>query len=367
MNGNILVIGGYGQVGRHVCIELMKRYPKKVFAGGRNFQAGTAFSNETFGQVKPFRIDICNAADFGEIADNFSLIVMCLTPERPDFALFCIDRNINYIDISPSNDIPLKIKMYEKQANDFQAVCILGAGLAPGLSNLMVKNAVSYFDKVKTADIILMLGLGEKHGRDGIKWLLDNINKKFKFAAGDSIEIISTFGKKMIVDFLEIKNRKTAYAFDLADQHTIPLTLGIKHTSSYFCYDSAIITKLVVLMKKAGLFKMLKFRRVYNMFVDVFEIILKITKKFKLGSDIYSVKVEIQGINGSKNQKHQSLMIGYNNSSLTGKVVAITADRVMNGKLMRGIFYFEELFEFGYFYEHLKNDIDFKCYFSENN
>jgi len=51
--------------------------------------------------------------------------------------------------------------------------------LAPGLSNLMVKNLVNPVNKVSSTDIYLMLGISEKHGNDGVEWLLNNINYNY--------------------------------------------------------------------------------------------------------------------------------------------------------------------------------------------
>ena len=91
MKDKILVIGGYGQVGQHVCIELMKIFPERVFAGGRNIQKAISFSNETNRSVKPFKIDIYDTGSFHEILNDITLVIMCLSPHKSDFALYCIE------------------------------------------------------------------------------------------------------------------------------------------------------------------------------------------------------------------------------------------------------------------------------------
>lgn len=38
MGGKILVVGGYGNVGRIIGIELADRFPGQIIAAGRNYQ-----------------------------------------------------------------------------------------------------------------------------------------------------------------------------------------------------------------------------------------------------------------------------------------------------------------------------------------
>jgi len=360
MKDKILVIGGYGQVGKHVCIELMKNFPGRVFAGGRNIKKAISFAKETDERVKPFKIDIYDSESFHERLQEITLVIMCLSPHNNDLALFCIENKISYIDISPSNKIPSEIKLFEDKAITNETVCVLGVGLAPGLSNLMVKKVKPYFDEIKTVDLFLLLGLGEKHGIDGIKWLLDNINKEFSLKHIDRIEVVKTFKKKKKTKFPKNLKNKTAYSFDLADQHTIPKTLGLNNVSSYFCYDSAFVTKEVALLKNIGLFKLLRFDFIYNLFVRIFNIILLIINKLKLSSDIYSIKVDIEGIKDNKKLKHQSSIIGFNNSSVTGKIAAIVATHIIKGNVKHGIYYLEEVLDFDIFYEQLRKDIEYE-------
>jgi len=250
--------------------------------------------------------------------------------------------------------------LFKDRAIATETVCVLGVGLVPGLSNLMVKKAKPYFDEIKTVDIFLLLGLGERHGIDGIKWLLDNINKEFSLKRVNTIENIKTFKNKRKTKFPKNLKIRTAYSFDLADQHTIPKTLGLNNVSSYFCYDSAFVTKEVVILKRIGLFKLLRIGFLYNLFVLIFNLLLNIINKFKLSSDIYSIKVDIEGIKNNRNVKHQSSIIGYNNSSVTGKVAAIVANLIYKGEVKHGIYYLEEVLDFDVFYEQLNNDIEYE-------
>ena len=47
MDGNILIVGGYGSVGRVIAATLGNRFPGQVIAGGRNYQKARELSLET--------------------------------------------------------------------------------------------------------------------------------------------------------------------------------------------------------------------------------------------------------------------------------------------------------------------------------
>lgn len=50
MKRKIVVVGGYGQVGKVICEEMAKIYPYKVYAAGRSLQKAKQFSIETEGR-----------------------------------------------------------------------------------------------------------------------------------------------------------------------------------------------------------------------------------------------------------------------------------------------------------------------------
>ncbi|MBP1631256.1 MAG: Saccharopine dehydrogenase [Bacteroidetes bacterium] len=359
MKDKILIIGGYGQVGRNVCTELMNIFPNKIIIGGRNIKKAVSFSEETQWNVKPLKIDIYDTRKYNAILNDISLVVMCLSPKNTDLALYCIENNINYIDISPSYKMASELALYKNIPIKTQATCVLGVGLAPGLSNLMVKKAKSFFDYINSVNIFLMLGVGEKHGNDGIKWLLDNINNVYTINYDNKPRVVTPFGTIKKTTFIDKTNQRKTFSFDLADQHSIPKTLGLANVSSYFCYDSSFVTREIVLLKKIGFFKMLRISWMYNFIANIFRIVLDVINRLKLCSDIYIVKIDIEGVKDNESINLQSSIVGYNNSIITGKIAAIVAKQIYTGKIKRGIYYLEEMFDFDSFYSELKNDITY--------
>jgi pimeloyl-ACP methyl ester carboxylesterase len=56
----IVVVGGYGAVGRTVCAELAGRFPGRVFAAGRNLAKADAFSREMGDRMLPLGLELAD-------------------------------------------------------------------------------------------------------------------------------------------------------------------------------------------------------------------------------------------------------------------------------------------------------------------
>ncbi|MCL2412093.1 MAG: saccharopine dehydrogenase NADP-binding domain-containing protein, partial [Treponema sp.] len=234
MKDKILIIGGYGQVGKYVTLELVNSFQKKVIVAGRNIKKANDFAQENDNLFETLRLDIYDTESFSASIINVKIAIMCLSPNNNDFAKYCLENGIHYVDISPSNDVAKNIEQFRAEAEINHSTCVLGVGLSPGLSNLLVKKLKQNEVLLKKVNINLMLGLGEAHGQDGIKWLLDNIKNDFIV---NNIKI-KPFGKNKKVIFIEPLGKRSVYPFNLADQYIVSKTQNIKDVLSYFCYDS---------------------------------------------------------------------------------------------------------------------------------
>ncbi|MFJ7951927.1 saccharopine dehydrogenase family protein [Lysinibacillus sp. NPDC096418] len=217
MKDKILVVGGYGQVGKIVCHSLSQLYSGKVICSGRNFSKAREFSIETNGAIIPKQLDIYTIKQSDKIFNDTGLVIMCLDQKDTRFVEICIENEINYIDISPSYKLLSKVEKLNDKAKEFGTTIVLGVGLAPGLSNLLVKQSIKQFDKISSVDMYLMLGIGERHGRDGVEWLLNSINSSFYALENNSPKLMNSFSDGKKTKLSEEHGFRTAYRFDLAD------------------------------------------------------------------------------------------------------------------------------------------------------
>jgi len=344
MKDKILVVGGYGQVGRYVVLSLLEKFPGKVIVAGRSLKKANSFSAELNNSFETIKLDIYDMDIISVATMNVKVAIMCLSAENNLFAEYCLQNGIHYVDISPSYDSVKKIEQFKETVFNNNSTCVLGVGLAPGLSNILVKKAKDEFDIIQKVNINLLLGLGETHGDDGVKWFLDSIyHDYYRYDAGVRKKIRPFVGKNKTT-FGEPLCTRTTYPFNLADQFILQKTLNIENVASYYCYDSKIMTAYISILKRLGLFALLRWRVSYNILLKSFILILKIIHKLNIGTDAYGVQIDAFGVRNGEEHAYHIGAVGYNNSMLTGEITALVAARIFEGNLPYGVFYIEELF-----------------------
>lgn len=89
-------------------------------------------------------------------------------------------------------------------------------------------------DQVEQIDTYLMLGIGEVHGRDGVNWLLNHIQKDYALMENGTEKRVKPFSHGKRSTFHHSIGKRTAYRFNLADQHILQQTVDVTKTSSRF-------------------------------------------------------------------------------------------------------------------------------------
>lgn len=112
MKSNILVVGGYGQVGKVICTNLSAIYPGKIICAGRNFAKAKDFALLTEGNVIPKQLDIYNIDNSDEIFNDTAIVIMCLDQKETRFVEFYVS-NIKFI----TSIFHLHIQFFQKSRN----------------------------------------------------------------------------------------------------------------------------------------------------------------------------------------------------------------------------------------------------------
>lgn len=355
MKDKIVVVGGYGQVGQIICKDLGELFPGKIFAAGRSYDKAKEFCLKTNNKVLPLQIDVYENQLYENFFQEVFLVVMCLDQESPGFMEMCLKQKIHYIDISASNEFLLKVRSMSSRISQIESTAVLSVGLAPGLTNMLVKHSLQHFDQVHVANIYLMLGLGEKHGRVALEWMIDNMNSVFFIRDKGVQKQVRSFedGRKII--FPNGLGRRSAYRFNFTDQHVLPETLGIPSVSTRICFDSAMITDLIALLKKIGILSLLN-QQIFR------KQVIKLFEKFNLGSDLYVAKVISEGIIKGQAIHYECSVYGEKEAYITGKVAAFVAKHIYTKHYPAGIFHIEELFQWEDLFDEIQTLIHFEEY-----
>lgn len=192
MKERIVVVGGYGHVGRIICEELGEKYPGLVYAAGRSLERAERFSQETSGKVLPMRLDMGQPVMASEW-ERIKLVVMCLDQADDAWVGACIRSGTHYVDISAKAEFLNQVSKWKDAAEESGSSAILSVGLAPGLTNLMASWASKGLDVTESVDISIMLGLGDRHGKAAVEWTVDNLLSTFQVMENHRVKTVASF------------------------------------------------------------------------------------------------------------------------------------------------------------------------------
>lgn len=120
---------------------------------------------------------------------------MCLDLRDTGFVQACIDHQVDYVDITADYSVIAGIEKLSPAGS----TVVLSVGLAPGLTNMLAKQGKQRLDTARLADIYVLLGLGEAHGRAAIEWTIDNLAADFS--------VLEYGRKRQVASFTEGKKR----------------------------------------------------------------------------------------------------------------------------------------------------------------
>lgn len=336
--GKILVIGGYGHVGRTISKEMGNRFPGQVIVAGRSIQKSAQLSRETKGRVGSMALDIFDPElNVEKALDDVSLVIMCLDQQNTSFVEQIIRKGVDYIDITAASDFLTAMERLDDFAKKAASSVVISIGLEPGLTNLLASRIVAALDETQHIDVFVMLGMGDTHGDAAIQWTLENANAEFAVLEKGIKKSVASFGDGQKVDLPGIGQR-TAYRFNFPDQHSLPKTLGVNSVSSYLCFDLEYVTKIFAWLKRTGALRIL--RRKW-----VMDLMIQSLKYLNFGSDQFLLKVEVLGKENGASVKRSAAIFGKGEAHMTGMIAAQVAQRVYLGDYPKGVFHIDQLFE----------------------
>ncbi|TGN19600.1 saccharopine dehydrogenase family protein [Leptospira idonii] len=340
----ILILGGNGQVGKVVIERLYPEFKNQLMIASRS--SGSIEKKESFyPDLKRISLNIKNKQDWNKIPSDTRLVVVCLDQNDTDFLNYCMENQIRYLDISASSSFISLAEKYRTEKKTPGSIAVLGVGLAPGLTNLLTKHLIRpSTGKIDSVDISVLLGLGENHGKAAIEWTIDNLNKDYFVLEKGIPKKVSSFTDPKKADFGAKLGTKTAYRFDFCDQHILPKTLRLDSVSTRLSFDSGFITNSIAVLKKLGVFSILRINWIRNLFVFLFQ-------NIHIGSEDYALHVKINVQKEEGTETKEAIVAGTKEGEMTGKITALAAKEVFF-RDDTGIFYMEEVLDF----ETITND-----------
>ncbi|NGO79257.1 saccharopine dehydrogenase [Streptomyces sp. YC504] len=271
----IVLIGGYGAVGRETAALLSLWYPGAVVVAGRNPRALPGTS--------AVRLDLDDAADLERALDGADAVVMCVDHDNARVARACFVRGVHYVDVSADHERLTGVERLHGLAVEHGASALLSVGLAPGITNLLAR-------QVGGSDVRIgvLLGSGEAHGPAALAWTLDGL-------AG--------LGPSWRMRFPAPYGTRKVYGFPFSDQYTLPRTSGAARVATGMCLDSRPMTAVLAAARLPGVARLLAAKPVRR-------VLLASLSRVHLGGDGFAVTAASEGRSASFGGRLQSRTTG---------------------------------------------------------
>ena len=327
-----LIVGGYGSVGRTISRELTTAAdgPSRLYIAGRDGAKASAFAADLGGNVSGVAFDIRDTRSYAQVLKDVDQTVVCLDQSGTAFVEACLERGIDYVDVTASDECFRRIEALDDVARDTGATAMLSVGLAPGVTNLLAKRAIEQFSAVSAVRIGILLGLGEAFGPAASRWTLDRIGCEFSIGDGRSVK---GFSQPRPMEF-PVYGRRMAYRFDFADQHVLNRTLDIP-TTTRLCFDSRVVTSAVYQLSRRGLYRPVA----ATVGIDH---LTRLVSMLRIGGDGFVASVEVEGEMGSDPPLVTNAIVGSEQSRATGIVAAAVATTTPQESVPNGVHHIHE-------------------------
>lgn len=317
--GAILVVGGYGAVGAVITGALGAASGRRVLCAGRN----EARAQETAAKAgaRALRLDLTDQDHFARVLEEYGVTVVVLAVEPPDTGLarICLERGVHVVDVGASPDLLAGVERLETVASRHAATAVLSVGLAPGLTNLLARRAYDELGGADRVELTVLLGAGERHGADALRWTLVGLAAP-RGAARRSRVGLPGYG------------RRTAHPFPFSDQHTLRRTLGVGDVTTRLCLDSAPMTALLFGLRATGLSRLARLPRVLHALTAVLS-------RVHVGGDGFAVRAD-----ATRGERRVACALtGRAQSTVTGLVAARVTEQVVTTGLPAGVHHLDQL------------------------
>jgi len=249
---DILIVGGYGVVGRRIATLLAPHFPDRVLIAGRDERRAEELCRELGRGTRPRRINLSDAPSIEGALDGVGTVMTCVAQREQHLLRAAIARGAGYTDIAPRLAFWQGARELTADARRTGARIILGAGLSPGISNMMAQKlarAAGHVDRVETA---ILLSLGDEYGPDSLHHVLEAVTQPFTVLERGHRHDAVPFSRGERIDFPPPLGPRTAYLFPWSDVVHYPDTLGATTALGRFALEPAWAGWLAAGLVRAG-------------------------------------------------------------------------------------------------------------------
>ncbi len=316
-----LVMGGYGSVGGKIVMNLIGEPNIELYLAGRSLKKAKQFQETLNGCVKVFNFEGASPQELRKIED-FQLIINCVEDLVSDLVDYCAHKGIHYIDITANNELIVSSERYE----NLESTIVQGAGLSPGLTNLLSAGHLMEFDLPMETRHHLLFSLGDRHGKDALRWLLKELTRVYATRRGKMKPLSDSYAAYIpavsrIVEF---------YNFNYADQHIIEKQFGGVVASTGMNFKEKWIIPLLKLSGYVFDISPVSNHRTIQSLADLLS-------RLHIGNSEVSINVKSYGIQDGVRCSKEVNYVFDSEAQITADVACHVVTQIISGESKNGV------------------------------
>jgi saccharopine dehydrogenase-like NADP-dependent oxidoreductase len=343
----ILIVGGYGTIGRRLAADLAPDYPGRINVAGRRVERAAQFAAVLGHGARGRPIDVDDPASVEAALDGVSLVVSCIDQSEPHLLRAAIAHGLAYTDITPHLMQRRPTDAMKSDATHSGARIVLGAGLAPGISSMFARLGADRVGAVDRIESSILLSIGDVFGPASRSYIMDEIALPYTVLINGRQQSARAFSRAARVTFPPPLGQRTAYLFPFSDQVFFDDMLGACTALTRLALDPPWLGRTLRALVQLGAPALLRRhtggRARFNRLVGWLQ-------QRYASHDQYGLVVEVQGVGGTV----QVSLIGHGQADATAIGAAALAHALDEGGVERpGIWFAEQIVPLGPFLDRL--------------
>lgn len=301
----ILVVGGYGVVGRYLT-EQLAEFP--VTVAGRSLDKAWRFARTFEQDVQACYLDSRDKAGLCDALMDVRLVLNCAPADEPTLLRAALERGCDYLDISERHGFQERARALHHDAQARGVTAVVGMGLMPGIVNVMARSAIERLGGAAHLETAILISAADEFGAEALGFTYETL----KGSVQKPREIVfPTFG------------RRRAQPFAWSDQFFYPQTLGVKEATSFLAFEPFWVLPTLIYLRRLGVSRHLMTSR----------LTMRVSKLFRLwrggyGAFAATVHAEREG------RRATLSLTGCNESLATATAAALVARALYQKRLV---------------------------------
>lgn len=265
---DILIVGGYGVVGRRIAADLGPDYSGRVVVAGRH-PARAAEAAAAIGHgVRGRGIDFTVTSSVTTALEGVAIVISCIDQPGRTLLWAAIERGLGYTDITPHLTELGREVDYETIAAAARASgarLVLGTGIVPGISSVIVRalaDALGGADEIETA---LLLDARDVSGPASFGYFLQELAMPFDIHVDGTDRPVRAFSAPRRVEYPPPIGARLSYLFPFSDQVLYPRTMGVRTAVTRLAIEPGWLARVLSVAAASGAARVLAIDKIRHL------------------------------------------------------------------------------------------------------